>query len=314
MFSDVNDDNLIIGLEISDDAAVYRVSADSVAILTLDFFTPVVDDPYSFGAVAAANALSDIYAMGGEATIALNICGFPKDMDTGIISEILRGGAEKVKEAGGILAGGHTVDDAEPKYGLSVMGLAHPDAIMTKSGASPGDILLLTKPLGTGIITTAGKNQKAEKAHLDAAIASMARLNRDASRILVKHGVRCCTDITGFSLLGHSLEIAQKSGAALHFTASALPFITGSEEYAGAKLFPGGTFKNRSAYGSSVTFEETIPENLRNLMFTPETSGGLIAAIPPSLIDQVRKDFDRSGEFYRVIGAVTDGAGISVTA
>lgn len=308
----MNDDNLIIGLEISDDAAVYRVSDDKVAILTVDFFTPVVDDPYTYGAVAAANALSDIYAMGGEVTIALNICGFPKDLDPEIISEIMRGGAEKVKEAGGILAGGHTVDDAEPKYGLSVMGLAHPDAIMTKSGARNGDILLITKPLGTGIITTAGKNQKAEQSHIDGAVESMAKLNRDAARILVSHGIRCCTDITGFALPGHLSEVVEKSGVGAYISYMALPFLEGAHLYAEQNLFPGGTFKNREAYQNHYTFDETITEQQRLLMFTPETSGGLLAAVPQKVYNAVLDEFYAKGVFFQVIGEITEEEGIRV--
>jgi len=308
----VNDDNLIIGLEISDDAAVYRVSDDKVAILTVDFFTPVVDDPYSYGAVAAANALSDIYAMGGEVTLALNICGFPKDLDPSVISEILRGGAEKVKEAGGILAGGHTVDDPEPKYGLSVMGLARPDQIMTKSGAKPGDILLITKPLGTGIITTAGKNQKAEQSHIDGAIESMAKLNRDAARILVSHGIRCCTDITGFALPGHLSEVVEKSGVGAYISYMALPFLEGASEYAEAEIFPGGTFKNRKAYSCNLSFTDGISIQQQNLLYTPETSGGLLAAVPTSVYNAVLEDFYEQGVFYQVIGEITEETGIRV--
>lgn len=308
----MNDDNLIIGLEISDDAAVYRVSDDKVAILTVDFFTPVVDDPYSYGAVAAANALSDIYAMGGEVTLALNICGFPKDLNPEIISEILRGGAEKVKEAGGILAGGHTVEDAEPKYGLSVMGLAHPDAIMTKSGAKTGDILLLTKPLGTGIITTAGKSQLAETAHLNAAIESMARLNREAAGILVSHHVTCCTDITGFALPGHLWEIIERSGKGAYISYNALPFLEGAQLYAEQELFPGGTFKNRQAYQDHYSFDESISEQQQLLLYTPETSGGLLAAVPLKEYNAVLEEFYERGVFFQVIGEITEEEGIRV--
>ncbi len=308
----MNDDNLIIGLEISDDAAVYRVSDDKAAILTVDFFTPVVDDPYSFGAVAAANALSDIYAMGGEVTLALNICGFPKDLDPEIISEILKGGAEKVKEAGGIVAGGHTVDDTEPKYGLSVMGLADPDHIMTKGGAQVGDILLITKPLGTGIITTAGKNQKAQKAHIDGAIESMARLNRNAARVLVKHGVKCCTDITGFALPGHLYEMIEKSGTGAYISYMALPFLDGAAEYAEQELFPGGTFKNRKAYGEYFSFDDSVSEQQQLLMFTPETSGGLLAAVPTEVYNAVLEELYDKGIFFQVIGEITEGNSVRV--
>mgnify|MGYP006291768977 CR=1 FL=1 len=313
MFSDVKNDNLIVGLEVSDDAAVYRLDDEKAAILTIDFFTPVVDDPYYYGAIAAANAMSDVYAMGGEVAVALNICAFPGDMDESIITEIMRGGADKVKEAGGVLAGGHTVDDKEPKYGLSVTGFVHPDSVMTKAGARPGDKIILTKPLGTGIITTAGKKQKAEPSHIDGAVASMVQLSRTASRILVEEKIKGCTDITGFGLLGHASEIAEKSGAGMHISASALPFLCGSRDYAEAGLFPGGMKKNRNAFGHNIRFSEVVDEETRRLMFTPETSGGLLAAIPPSQLDNVLARFEERGCFCRVIGEVTDGRGIEVS-
>lgn len=312
MFSDVENDNLLIGLDISDDAAVYKISKDKAVILTVDFFPPVVDDPYSYGAVAAVNAMSDVYAMGGEVAVALNICAFPGDMEDAVISEILRGGAEQVKRAGGILAGGHTVDDKEPKYGLSVMGFAHPDAIMTKGGARPGDVLILTKALGTGIITTAGKKQKAEPAHLDAALGSMMQLSQTASQILVQEKIKCCTDVTGFAVLGHGLEIAEKSGVGLHLSASALPFLPGSWDYAVAGFFPGGTGKNKAALQNDIHFSESVGEETRLLLYTPETSGGLLAAIPPSKIEKILAEFEAKGAFCRVIGEVVEGQGIEV--
>ncbi len=308
----MENDNLIIGLEISDDAAVYRVGDDKAAILTVDFFTPVVDDPYSYGAVAAANAMSDIYAMGGEVAVALNICAFPAELDEGIITEIMRGGAEKVKEAGGILAGGHTVDDREPKYGLSVMGFAHPDSIMTKGGALPGDRLILTKALGSGIITTAAKSQKADTLHIEEAVRSMMELNKNAAKILVEHRIRGCTDITGFALLGHAFEIAEKSGMGIQLSASSLPFLEGSMEYADEWLFPGGTGKNKRAYEENISFAASIEEEMRHLMFTPETSGGLLAAVPAGKIQEVLDAFQKTGTFCRVIGDVVEGSGIEV--
>jgi len=313
MFSDVENDNLIIGLEISDDAAVYRVGDDKAAILTVDFFTPVVDDPYNYGAVAAANAMSDIYAMGGQVAVALNICAFPAELDESIITEIMRGGAEKVKEAGGILAGGHTVDDREPKYGLSVMGFAHPDSIMTKGGARPGDKLILTKALGSGIITTAAKSQKAEALHIEEAVRSMMELNKDAARILVDHEIKGCTDITGFALLGHAFEIAEKSKVGMKISASSLPFLQGSMEYAAEWLFPGGTGKNKRAYEEHINFAVSIEEEMRHLMFTPETSGGLLAAVPAGKIQEVLAAFEKSGTFCRLIGEIVEGSGIKVT-
>jgi selenide, water dikinase len=313
IFSDMENDNLLVGLETGDDAAVYRISDERAVILTVDFFTPVVDDPYSYGAVAAANAMSDVYAMGGEVAVALNICAFPGELDGKIISDIMRGGAEKVREAGGILAGGHTVNDREPKYGLAVMGFAHPGSIMTKGNALPGDLLIMTKPLGTGIITTAGKNQCAIPSHIDEAVTSMMQLNRTASEILVTMKIRCCTDITGFSLLGHASEIAEKSGTGLKISAPAIPFLTGAHRYAEEALFPGGTEKNRQAYEKNIRFSDAIEKKIRSLMFTPETSGGLLAAIPRSTIDHVLAGFEESGIFCRVIGEVIETRGIEVS-
>ena len=312
MFSHKENSNLLVGLEISDDAAVYKIDDNKAVILTLDFFTPVVDDPYSYGAIAAANALSDIYAMGGEVSVALNVCCFPADMEVTVIMDILQGGAEKVKEAGGVLAGGHTIDDKEPKYGLSVMGTAHPEKIMTKGGARPGDLLILTKPLGTGIITTAAKADKAENAHINLAIRSMMKLSKTPSGILRESGIRGCTDITGFGLLGHASEIAEKSGTRLNIAASALPFLPGARVYAENRLFPGGTNRNMKAYKNNIVFHDSIGEEIMYLMYTPETSGGLLAAVPPSKIDTVIEEFKREGALCRIIGEVVEGKGIKV--
>ncbi len=313
MFSGVGDKNLLVGLEISDDAAVYKLDAERAVILTVDFFTPVVDDPYSYGAIAAANAMSDIYAMGGEVSIALNICAFPGDMDEAIITEILRGGAEKVKAAGGILAGGHTVDDKEPKYGLSVMGFVALESVMTKAQARPGDKLILTKPLGTGIITTAGKKGKAESAHIDGAIESMQLLSRTAARILVEAGIRACTDVTGFGLLGHACEMAAKSGSGMRFSASALTFLPGARDYAEMGLFPGGTGKNSQAFGPNIRFSASVDQAVRQLLCTPETSGGLLAAVPAAKLDAVLTGFEEQEAFCSLIGEVTEEGGIEVT-
>ena len=229
---------LIVGLEVSDDAAVYRISDDVAVILTLDFFTPVVDDPFDYGAIAAANALSDIYAMGGQVALALNIAAFPPKLPPEVISEILRGGAAKVLEAGGVIAGGHTIDDEEPKYGLAVMGLIHPQKIMTKAGARAGDTLFLSKPLGVGIVTTAFKGDEAAPEHMAEAVATMKKLNKAAATLAQEIGPHAITDVTGFSLLGHSQEIAEKSGVGLRIAWEQLPFIGGAKQYALDWLFP----------------------------------------------------------------------------
>ena len=298
--------DLLVGMEISDDAAVYKISDEVAIIQTLDFFTPVVDDPYEYGAIAAANSMSDVYAMGGEVTLALNICGFPCGLDPEILTEILRGGAEKVREAGGIIAGGHTIDVKEPLYGLSVLGRAHPDKIFTKAAARPGDALILTKPLGVGVITTAAKGEAAAPAHVNGAIASMKKLNRDASRILQKIGVRAATDITGFALLGHASEMAEKSGVNLRFSLNAIPFLEGAKEYANQWLFPGGAGRNQKCYESRVEFASDIPEEMRQLLFTPETSGGLLAAVPADKIALAENLFTEAGHAFWLVGEVRD--------
>jgi len=305
---------LLVGLAVSDDAAVYRVTDEVAVIQTLDFFPPVVDDPYDYGAIAAANAMSDVYAMGGEVVLALNICGFPSDLPPDIISEILRGGAEKVAEAGGVLAGGHTVEDKEPKYGLSVMGFVHPERIFTKGGAQPGDVLLLTKPLGVGMVTTALKGEVAEAAHVAAAVASMKRLNRQAAALLRQADMHACTDITGFALLGHACEMAERSGARLRFHLSQLPFVDGAVQYANDWLFPGGTCRNQSAYEHTVRFGAGISEEMQQLLYTPETSGGLLAAVPPTAVPALRSAFAREEQPCWQVGEVIEGVGIEVAA
>jgi len=304
--------DLLVGLEKADDAAVYRLTPELAVIHTLDFFTPIVDDPYQYGAIAAANALSDVYAMGGEALLALNICAFPADMDPDIISEILRGGAEKVREAGAALAGGHTVDDKEPKYGLSVLGVVHPDRVLTKGGARPGDVLVLTKPLGAGIVTTAFKGGVAEPEHIAAATASMAALNRTAAQLAGRVGVRGATDITGFSLLGHASEMAALSGVGLRFRLADLPFLPGAREYAEQWLFPAGANRNQEHFGCGVTFAEAIGDELRLLLFTPETSGGLLLAVPADRLAELLALAAEVGQAMWVVGEAVEGLGIEV--
>ncbi len=304
--------DLLVGLTVSDDAAVYRVSDDLAVIQTLDFFPPVVDDPYDYGAIAAANALSDIYAMGGRVVLALNIAAFPANMDAAIVGEILRGGADKVREAGGVLAGGHTVTDPEPKYGLSVMGLIHPDQVLTKAAAVVGDVLLLTKPLGVGIITTALKAQVADPAHVAAAVAGMKQLNKQAAELIQQVGIHACTDITGFSLLGHGYEMAEKSSVQLRLELARLPFHPGAVEYAEQWLFPGGACRNQSAYGAHVTFAPDVSEEMQQLLFTPETSGGLLVSLPPDRLDTLLSLFAQAGHPCWVIGQVAAGQGVWV--
>ncbi len=306
--------NLLVGLEVADDAAVYRLSPEIAVIQTLDFFTPVVDDPYTYGAIAAANAMSDIYAMGGEVTLALNIAAFPPKLPPEIVAEILRGGGEKVAEAGAVLAGGHTIDDEEPKYGLSVMGVVHPDRILTKGGARPGDALVLTKPLGVGIVTTAAKGDVADPAHLAEAAVSMMRLNREAARIVQEVGVHAVTDVTGFGLLGHGQEMAEKSGVRLRFALDRLPFVAGAREYAEQWLFPAGTCNNERFYQEHITFGPGVSDEDQQLLYTPETSGGLLVAVPPERLGALLEAFRCADHPCWVVGEVVPGAGVEVSA
>lgn len=303
-----------MGLDAPDDAAVYRLSDEVAVIQTVDFFTPIVDDPYAYGAIAAANAMSDVYAMGGQVVLALNIAAFPSDMPEEMVQEILRGGAEKVREAGGAIAGGHTVDDDEPKYGLAVMGIVHPDRVSTKAGARPGDILVLTKPLGVGIITTAAKSDQAEAEHMAVAAEWMMRLNKKAAEILQEFPIRGVTDITGFALLGHACEMAQHSGVRLRFRFGDLPFLPGALRYADEMLFPGGANRNRDAFSPYVTFRRDLSPEMRLLLFTPETSGGLLIAVPPSALDGFLARCREEDQPAWVVGEVVEGEGVEVVA
>jgi len=314
MFPSHQHPELLVGLEVSDDAAVYKINDEVAVIQTLDYFPPVVDDPYDYGAIAAANAMSDVYAMGGQVALALNISCFPANLPLDIASEILRGGAEKVAEAGAVLAGGHTIEDKEPKYGLAVMGLIHPDQVLTKAGARPGDALVLTKPLGVGIVTTALKREVAEPEHVARAVESMKRLNGQAAQLSQQVGVNACTDVTGFSLLGHGYEMAQKSGVQLRIHLDRLPFLPGAVQYAQEWLFPGGAHNNKNFYERHVRWEAGIPEEMQVLLFTPETSGGLLIALPSRRLEALKARFTQAGQPYWVIGKVVGGQGIRVLA
>lgn len=281
-------------------------------IATTDFFTPVVDDPYDYGSIAAANSLSDVYAMGGSPFLALNVAAIPPHLPPEITSEILRGGAEKAREAGVVLAGGHTVQDKEPKYGLVVLGFAHPEKLISKSGAKVGDILFLTKPIGFGTVTTALKREIADPADVAEAVSWMKRLNKTASEIAVECGVRGGTDITGFSLMGHSIEVAEASGVHFRFYNREIPFIRGAQKYASDWVFPGGSLDNFSYYGERVRFVADLDEPSRMLLFDAQTSGGLLLAVPQNRAD----DFvNRTAELDQpawVVGEVVPGQGIEI--
>ena len=304
--------DLLVGLGAPDDAAVYRLNPQQAIIETADFFPPVVDDPFAFGAIAAANALSDIYAMGGQPLFAINLAAFPEDLPPEVIIEILRGGAEKVREAGAVIAGGHTVTDREPKYGLAVTGLVHPERVMTKAGARPGDRLVLTKPLGTGVITTAHKRGEVDPADLEAAVASMMRLSREAAAAaLATPEVHAMTDITGFGLLGHAHEMAHLSGVGLSLDYAALPWLPGARRYGEAGVFPGGSERNEEYFGQWVRFAPglALPAWEQRLLHDPQTSGGLLIAVSEAQLPALRDRLLAAGEPAVLIGEVVLGAG-----
>jgi len=305
--------NLIVGLQTSDDAAVFRVSAEQAIVQTIDFFTPIVDDPYTYGAIAAANSMSDVYAMGGDVQFALNVVAFPDNLDPSILSEILRGGSDKVAEAGGVIAGGHTVTDDEPKYGLAVTGFVHPERVWRKAGARPGDRLYLTKPLGTGIVATALKNQVAVSEHIAAAVRSMESLNKAASEAARTFAVSACTDITGFGLLGHAWEVADRSAVRLRFEAGRIPILPGALEYARAGQIPGGLNRNRSYFETAgVEFAKEVGSEMSSLLFDPQTSGGLLFAIPAVQAAAFETAFTERGLSLWAIGSVEAGTGVVV--
>jgi selenide,water dikinase len=305
--------NLLVGLDARDDATVYRLNDEQAAVLTVDFFAPLVDDPYSYGAIAAANSMSDVYAMGGEVLLALNVAAFPEDLSPDIVAEILRGGADKVLEAGGIIAGGHTMIDKEPKYGLCVLGLVHPQRVLAKNGARPGDALYLSKKLGTGIVTTAAMMDMAAPRHLKAAIASMARLNRRPSHIVREVGAHALTDVTGFGLLGHASEMAEASGVAFRIEASHVPILGGALEYAAQGAISGGESRNRHAWQEKTTFQDGISDELASVLFDPQTSGGLLIAASPEQGRELEQQFSQSHFGLWRIGEVIEGQGIVVS-
>jgi selenide,water dikinase len=279
--------NLIAGLTPPDDAAVYRVSPDLAIIGTLDFFPPLVDDPRTFGEIAAANALSDVFAMGGRVLFALSIAAFPEALPSAVLTAIFAGASAKVREAGGTLAGGHTIRDPEPKYGLAVIGAAHPDRLLRKGGARPGDVLILTKHLGTGLLVSGYRQGKTSDEHLAGAIDQMRELNRAASEVLVEHGVRAATDVTGFGLLGHGLEMARASGTRFAFDAAALPALPGALDLAAAGVETGGAAHNRRFVVASLSVAAGVPDRVVRLAHDPQTSGGLLAAIDPDRLDAI---------------------------
>lgn len=303
-----SDENLIVGLSRADDAGVYKLSDDLAIIQTVDFFTPIVDDPYWFGQIAAANAISDIYAMGGIPKTALNLVAFPMgEMEVTVLRRILEGGMDKMREAGVVLAGGHSIEDKELKYGLAVTGIIHPDKVLTKHNPRPGDRLILTKPLGVGIITTAVKANMVEEALLNRVMTLMATLNRDAAAPLDRFEVHACTDVTGYGLLGHLGEMVQGSGMSVTLRFGAIPVIPETFDFARMGLIPGGAHRNREFREPMVRFEVETDRAGRYALYDPQTSGGLLIAVAEKHADALIKTLHENGVTdAAVIGEVVD--------
>ena len=301
----MHDDNLLVGIETSDDAAVYKLTEDLATIQTLDFFTPVVDDPYTFGAIAAANSLSDIYAMGGKPTVAMNIVCFPNCLNIDVLGEILKGGADKVMEAGAVVIGGHSVQDDEPKYGLSVMGLVHPKKILKNHGCNVGDALILTKPLGSGVVNTGIKAGLASKEVYDEAVEVMTTLNKYAGEIIVKYNVSACTDVTGFGIMGHGYEMASASDITIELDKENIPVIGGARDFAEMGLVPAGTYNNKMYLDGKYELID-VPEWLEDILFDPQTSGGLLLSVPENEAGSVMKELETLKIKSAIIGKVVE--------
>jgi selenide,water dikinase len=308
-------ENVIVGLERADDAGVYRISDDLALIQTVDFFTPTVDDPYDFGQIAAANALSDIYAMGGVPKTAMNLVGFPLNaMDIMILRQIIQGGLDKITEADVVLVGGHSVEDSELKYGLAVTGLVHPQKVLTKKNLIGGDRLVLTKPIGTGVINTAIKGGLASQTLITAITRLMAALNRSAAELMAGYTVHACTDITGFGLLGHLAEMVVGSGCGVRLEAGRVPLIDQALEFAGMGLLPAGAFKNKEFRSAMVEFDPAVDPVLRDLLFDPQTSGGLLICVTAEQADDLVADLITHGiPDAAIIGEVLGASGEKIT-
>ena len=302
----------MIGLREPDDAAVWRLDDDKAIVITTDFFTPVVDDAYDYGSIAAANSLSDVYAMGGRPFLALNVAALPDDLPDELSSEIIRGGAEKAREAGVVVAGGHTVKDKEPKYGLVVIGFVHPQRMLSKGGLKVGDALVLTKPLGFGVTTTALKREQAGEQDVAEAVGWMKQLNDKAAQLANEFGLRAGTDITGYGLLGHGMEMADASGVGLNFEFVKIPFISYARKYAEMGCFAGGAFDNKGYFEAKTWFAETIDEENQMLLFDPQTSGGLLLGVPREQLDAFIARAKELGQAVWVVGNVEAGSGIKV--
>ncbi len=303
----VDDPNLLVGLERGDDAAVYRLNDELAIIQTIDFITPIVDDPYTFGQIAAANALSDVYTMGGRPLTAMNVVCFPiKSQDISVLIEILRGGFDKLREARCALVGGHSVEDNELKYGLSVTGVVHPDRMITKEGAEIGDKLILTKPLGTGLVSTALKGGLAGEEAVGRIASSMVTLNRRASELMLEAGVHACTDITGYGLLGHACGMIEDGQLGMELHVGAIPLFPEAKEFAGMGLAPGGTQRNKEFRIGMIELAYEMGDEIWSILFDPQTSGGLLISVPGEEAEALLKNLHRSGiEDAAIIGAIT---------
>ena len=305
-------EGLLVGLKDPDDAAVYKLNDDQALIVTTDFFPPLVDDPYLYGSIAATNAMSDVFAMGGTVLLALNVAALPEDMPPDIAAEIFRGGADKVREAGGIVAGGHTIRDEEPKYGMAVAGIAHPDRIAVKGGARPGDILLLTKPLGAGVTITGRRMGLVDDRRLAEVTTWMTTLNNKASTLLVDAGVRTLTDVTGFGLVGHSLEMADAAGVRFVFESSRLPLLPVAIEMANEEVRTSGDARNRRSAAGRLTLHPEAPSHIDVLVHDPQTSGGLLAVVDPAVAETLMTEAEKQEIPLWRIGEVVEGSGVEV--
>jgi len=301
-----SDENLLVGIDTSDDASVYKITDDIALVQTLDFFTPVVDDPYVYGQIAAANSLSDVYAMGGEPKLALNIVCFPEDLPKDIIKNILKGGHDKVREANAMIIGGHTVEDKEPKYGLSVTGFIHPKDVVTNCNAKPGDVLILTKPLGMGILNTGIKAGIVSEDGYRTAVHTMSELNKFSKDAMMKVGVNSCTDITGFGLLGHAYEMAQGSKVTIKFNSVSIPIVEEALSLAKMGIIPAGAYRNMEYIKNNVKISESVPQEITDCMFDPQTSGGLLISLEKEKSELLLKELKNSSTPYALIGEVLE--------
>lgn len=305
---------MLVGLDTSDDAGVYRLNAELAIVQTVDFFTPIVDDPYLFGQIAATNALSDIYAMGAKPLTALNIVAFPINcIDEGILQEVLRGGADKVREAEAVLIGGHTIEDNEPKFGLAVTGVIHPDRVWTNAGARPGDVLVLTKPLGTGIIASAVKGNLADVATVKAFHSTMTTLNKQAAELARRYSVSAATDITGFGLLGHAYEMAAASNVTLEISASKVPLLPQVIELAEMGLLTAGGYANQTYIAERVEISNEVPAALLDVLFDPQTSGGLLLSLPGTEVEAFLRECEAAGQQAWIVGRVRENRAAAVS-